>query len=272
MTKDLSELHAVSYLAPNWFGFYQSVTDALARALSIDVQLRQGECDPLEDPLLLNDQLDLAFICGLPFIRHHQTNPHQLQVLAAPVMQAPRYGDRPIYFSDLIVNATSAIHQFPDLVGKIFGYNDPGSNSGYYLVRWHLLSQGYAEDFFGAWIATGFHQRSLQRLIDRQIDAAAIDSTVLEQVLQDHPEWKQSVRVIETIGPSPMPPIVAANHSSPAIIDKLRSTLLHPDQTLQAAMAIAGVKRYAHQSWQDYEVLAERYRMVTHDPRFTQDY
>jgi len=45
----------------------------------------------------------------------------------------------------------------------------------------------------------------------------------------------------------------------------LRLALLYPDHDLQAAMAIAGVKRYAHQSWQDYEILAERYKIVTHD-------
>lgn len=263
--KDLRILHAVSYLAPNWLRFYQLVTDALARAVSMEIQLRQGECDPLDDPMLLNDHLNIAFICGLPFIRRHQANPHQLQVLAAPVMQAARYNDCPVYFSDVIVNANSDIYQFSDLVGRRFGYNDPGSNSGYYLVRWHLLNQGYADDFFGAWIATGSHQRSLQSVINGQVDAAAIDSTVLEQALQDHPEWQPSIRVIETIGPSPMPPIVAANHLGSAMIAKLRSSLLCPDHDLQIAMAIAGVKRYAHQTWQDYEILAERYKIVPHD-------
>lgn len=263
MTKDLPTLQAVSYLASNWFRFYQAVTDALARSLLVNIQLQQGEFDPLADPLLLNDQLDLAFICGLPFIRHHQSKPHQLQVLAAPVMETSRYSDRPIYFSDVIVNASSDIHQLSDLAGKKFGYNDPGSNSGYYLVRWHLFNQGYFDDFLSAWIATGSHQRSVQSVIDGEIDGAAIDSTVLEQLLRDHPEWQQAIRVIETMGPSPMPPIVAATHLGSAMLDKLRSSLLQPDQTLCSAMAIAGVKRYDYQSWQDYEILAERYRIVT---------
>ena len=256
-------LQAISYLAPNWFKFYQSVTDALSRSLSINIRLRQGELDPLEDPWLLNDQLDLAFICGLPFIRHHQAHAHQFQVLATPVMQAARYSDRPIYFSDVVVNAASDIHQFSDLARTKFGYNDLGSNSGYHLVRWHLLNQGYSDDFFGAWIATGSHQRSLQWVMDSRIDGTAIDSTVLEQALQDHPEWESGIRVIATIGPSPMPPIIAANHLGAAIIDKLRSPLLHPDPDLQTAIAIAGVNRYQHLTWQDYLILAERYSIAT---------
>ena len=97
-----TKLRAVSYLAPNWFAFYEAILAYLGRVLGVETQLHQGECDPLEDPLLLQDQLDLAFICGLPLIRYCQVVPDQLQVLVAPVMLSPRYQNRPIYFSDVI--------------------------------------------------------------------------------------------------------------------------------------------------------------------------
>lgn len=257
-------LKAVSYLAPNWFAFYQAVTDALSRSLSIEIQLQQGEYDPLDDPLLLQDQLDVAFICGLPFIRHHRVNPHQLQVLAAPVLSAARYIDRPIYFSDVIVSADSKIQNFEDLAGKIFCYNDPGSNSGYNLVRWYLLNSNYPNDFLSVCVQSGSHQRSLQWVINGYADWATIDSTVLEQAFQEHPEWMNQVKVIAAIGPAPMPPVVVANHLGADIIQRFRSALLHPDQTLLIAMAIAGVKRYELQTWQAYEVLSEMYQAVNH--------
>jgi len=252
-------LQAVSYLAPNWFGFYQAVIDALARSLNLQIQLRQGEFDPLDDPILLHDQLDLAFICGLPFIRYHRTKPHQLQVLAVPVLNAPRYDDRPIYFSDVIVSRHSEIKCFSDLAGKSFCYNDPGSNSGYHLVRWYVSRQGYNDDFFGSYLQSGSHQRSLQWVVEGQADWAAIDSTVLEQALQVQPQWGEHIRVITAIGPSPMPPLVAATHLGMAVIQNMQKVLLQPDPTLQAAMAIAEVNRYVLQSWQDYEIFITRY-------------
>jgi phosphonate transport system substrate-binding protein len=189
-------LQAVSYLAPNWFGFYQTMTDALERSLSIKTQLQQGESDPLEDLFLLQDQLDLAFICGLPFIRHHKANPNQLHVLASPVMNAPRYHNRSIYFSDVVVNATSETYHFSGLAGQAFSYNDPGSNSDYNLVLWHLLKSGYRTDFLGDWVESGSHQRSLEWIMEGRVDWAAIDSTVLEQTFADHPELASQVRVI----------------------------------------------------------------------------
>jgi phosphonate transport system substrate-binding protein len=255
-------LKAVSYLAPNWFGFYQTVTEALARSLAIEIQLQQGECDPLEDPLLLHDQLDLAFICGLPFIRHYKVAPDQLQVLAAPVMQAGRYHNQPIYFADVIVNAASNLQCVEELVGKTFCYNDRGSNSGYNLVHWYLLNKGDPTDFWGACVQSGSHLRSLQWVIEGQADWAVIDSTVLERALAQHPEFTQNLRVIEAIGPSPMPPIVAATHLGTGVLQQLQSTLLYPDQELQTAMANMRVQHYDLRKWQDYQILAEIYEAV----------
>jgi phosphonate transport system substrate-binding protein len=255
-------LQAISYLAPNWFEFYQAVTQALARSLGINIQLHQGRSDPLMDPLLLDHHLDLAFICGLPWVRRHQMAPDALQVLAAPVMQAARYGDRPIYFADVIVNASSDIFSFEDLSGRSFGCNDLGSNSGYNLVHWHVLNQGYPINICEACVLSGSHQKSLAWVLAGRVDWAAIDSTVLEMALKQYPEWGDRLRMIAVLGPAPMPPIVAAAHLGAARIQQLRSTLLHPDPELQLAMTRAGVRRYAEQQERDYEILAEMYVAV----------
>src|SRR4051794_22285982 len=108
-------LRAVSYLAPNLFGFYEAISAALARALGTEAELIEGALDPLEDPALLNDEIDLAFICGLPYTLISRDHPDQLAILAAPVMAPPRYGDRPVYFADVIVNASSPAQTFKDL-------------------------------------------------------------------------------------------------------------------------------------------------------------
>ena len=257
-----SVLQAISYLAPNWFGFYQAVVEALQRSLSLKIHLHQSACDPLEDPLLLQDQLDLAFICGLPLMRHHQTVPKQLQILAAPVIKAPRYQNRPVYFADVIVPATSTVKTLGELAGKVFCYNDAGSNSGFNLMHWHLLKNGYGAAFFGEQRQSGSHQRSLQWVIDGQADCASLDSTVLEKALEEEPDLARCIRVIAAIGPSPMPPLVAATHLGATVIQQLQTTLQKADQPLQAAMLKAGIDRYVVPQWQDYENLVAMYAAV----------
>lgn len=253
------KLRLVSYLAPNMFGFYEAVGAYLSRLLGVESQLVQSQYDPLEDPMMLEDQLDIAFICGLPFARHQRVVSTQLQALVAPVMQASRYQNRPVYFSDIIVNADSNLLCFDDLVGKTLCYNDPGSNSGYNLLCQRLIQAGYPSSFFGKIIQSGSHQRSIRLVVDGLADCSAIDSTVLEQELRDLPELSHRLRVIESIGPCPMPPVVAAQRLGSAFIDSLKSALCHPDTELQSAMERSRIQRYVAVQSEDYTAIANMY-------------
>lgn len=257
----MSQLRAVSYLAPNWFEFYEAVVNHLGQALQIETHLLQSDRDPLEDPLLLQDQIDLMFICGLPFIRQHQRVPRQLQAIVAPVMQLPRYQKQPIYFSDVIVNASSNLKTFADLAGKAACYNDPGSNSGYYLLRYRLLEQD--NPFFGKVLQSGSHQHSIRWVVKGLADCAAIDSTVLERELQHFPELSNQLRIVESIGPCPAPPIAIAQHLDPAVIHQIQSALLHPHPALETKMKRMGICHYAKVTSQDYDKLADIYNAVT---------
>lgn len=252
-------LQLVSYLAPNMFGFYEAVGASLSRVLGIETQVVQSQYDPLEDPMMLEDRLDMAFICGLPFARRHRVISSQLQTLVAPVMQASRYENRPIYFSDIIVSAQSHLHSFADLGGKTWCYNDPGSNSGYNLMRQRLIQEGYPSHFFGQVIQSGSHQRSIRWVVEGRADCSAIDSTVLEQELRDFPEFSPHLRMIESLGPCPMPPVVAAQRLGTGMINALHSALCEPDAELQAAMRRSHIHKYVPVQCEDYEELATMY-------------
>ena len=252
-------LKIISYLAPNWFEFYQAIASYLGRVLKIEFQLQQGEHDPLEDPLLFQDQIDLAFICGLPLIRYSQIISNQLQALVAPVMQSLRYGNSPIYYADVIVNANSNIKKFADLAGKTFCYNDPGSNSGYNLLCHRLIQEADPQNFFGKTLQSNFHQRSIRWVVDGLADCAAIDSIVLEQELNNSPELSQHLRVVEVLGPSPMPPLVVAQHLGISLIQQMQLALLQPDAKLQRVMAQFGVRRFAAVTLADYQILNQIY-------------
>lgn len=253
------KLRLVSYLAPNMLWFYKEVEAYISRVLDVETQLVQSQYDPLEDPVMLQDEIDLAFICGLPFARRNAEVSTQLQALVAPVMQASRYENIPVYFSDIIVNADSNFQSFDDLAGKTLCYNDPGSNSGYNLVRQKLIESGYPSNFFSKIIQSGAHQRSIRLVIEGQADCSAIDSTVLEQELRDYPELAQRLRIIEVIGPCPMPPVVISQRLDLELIKYLQKMLCQPDVELQAAMEKAHIQRYAAVQSEDYEVLAKMY-------------
>ncbi|MBE9209933.1 PhnD/SsuA/transferrin family substrate-binding protein [Nostoc sp. LEGE 06077] len=253
------KLRTISYLAPNWFWFYEAIVAYIGRISGVETQLQASKYDPLEDPILLTDQLDLAFICGLPLVRYRQMVANQLQPVVAPVMEAPRYQNRPVYFTDVIVNADSHLSSFADLAGKTLCYNDLGSNSGYNLLRHRLIQDKHPKNFFGQTIQSGFHHRSIRWVIAGLADCAGIDSVVLEQELRDFPDLAKHLRVVESIGPCPMPPLVAAQHLDQLLIQQVQAALVKPDAELQTAMKKVGVKRFAAVDWSDYQAIATFY-------------
>ncbi len=239
--------------------FYESVAAYLERVLAQEATVLQSFCDPLQDPLLCQDQLDLTFICGLPFSRYQQRVPNQLQAIAAPVMAAARYQGRPIYFSDVIVAASSNLNSFADLAGKTFCYNDSGSNSGYHLINFRNRQAGYPVNFFGNSLCSGCHQASIRWVIDGRTDCAAIDSTVLEQELGDFPELVSKLRVVESIGPCAIPPIAASQRLGANLIGQIQLALLKPDAAMKATMTKARIRRFAVVKSDEYTAMATFY-------------
>jgi len=63
--------------------------------------------------------------------------------------------------------------------------------------------------FFDRWEMTRFHQESIRRVAAAQVEGSAVDSHVLGVEMRDHPELADRIRVICTLGPSTIQPLVA---------------------------------------------------------------
>ncbi|MBD2103684.1 PhnD/SsuA/transferrin family substrate-binding protein [Leptolyngbya sp. FACHB-261] len=233
---------------------YEAVGAYLSRALGVEIHTRQSAYDPLEDPAVLEDRLELAFLCGLPLVRRNWVQPSQLVPLVAPVMQAPRYAGQPAYYADLIVHRDNPATVLAELAGQRLCYNDLGSNSGYNLLRYRLLQAAHTQSFFSQVLASGSHQCSIQWIAQGQADCAAIDSTVLEQAGRDAPELVSQLRVLESLGPCPMPPVVAAQHLGAPLLEQIRSALLVANQDLQLQQVLqqGGIQTYVAVQPEDY--------------------
>jgi phosphonate transport system substrate-binding protein len=192
--------------------------------------------------------IHVCWICGLPYVWKADRGRPPLELLVAPVMQGARYQDQPVYFSDVLVLRTSPFHTFADLRGATWAYNEPGSHSGYNVVRYHLATLGETAPYFGRAIESGAHQMSLQLLLDGAIDATAIDSTVLEAELLRHPDIEARIRVVATLGPSPIPPWVVLRSVPQELRTVLRTVLLqmHMDPRGRALLAAGRIARFAH--------------------------
>lgn len=205
----------------------------------------------------------LGWICGRPYTRlvDAAAGPADapIRLLAAPVMAGARYGGRPVYFSDVVVRADSPFRRFDDLRGASWAYNEPGSQSGYTITQYRLATMGEGGDFFGRVVASGAHVRSLAMVLSGEVDASAIDSTVLEWELARDPELGRRLRVIDTFGPSPIPPLVASARLDPALFAAIRGLLLSLHETAEgrAILEIGRLSRFAAVTDGDYDAIRD---------------
>ncbi len=164
-----------------------------------------------------------------------------------------------MYFSDVVVRRRSRFRTFADLRGATWAYNEPHSHSGYNVVRYHLATRGETAGYFGRIIASGAHETSLQLLLAGAIDATAIDTTVLEAELQRHPALQEDLRVVTTLGPSPIPPWVVWQRVPPEVRSAVRELLLHMHQDPhgRTLLMAARVARFVHVDDHDYDPIRQ---------------
>jgi phosphonate transport system substrate-binding protein len=196
-------LRFATFLAPGMFPAYDFISRWLGRRLGVATVLTAGRgYHELADA-------DVSFVCGLAYVELCGPGRLPLEPVAAPVLAGPRYQGRPIYFSDVVVHADSPFRTFADLQGASWCFNEPLSHSGYGVTRYRLVQMGRTAGFFGRVVRAGFHQRSIRLVRSGELDASAIDSHVLALALRDDPALAREVRVIDSLGPSTIQPVVA---------------------------------------------------------------
>jgi phosphonate transport system substrate-binding protein len=245
--------------APNMDFICRDLAGYISEKLSIPVQLAIDVPWQERDRLLDAGEIDLCWICGLPYIRKAELMPGRIEPLVAPVMAGSRYQDRPIYFSDVVVHQASPYRSLADLRGASWAYNEPGSQSGYGVVLYSLALQGKALSYFGQVIASGSHQNSLQMILRKDVDSSAIDSTVLEMEIANNPAIASQIRIIDTFGPSPIPPWVVSQDTPLAMRQALQGLLMgmETDSIGQTILQKARIARFVTVSDHDYDPIRE---------------
>ncbi len=215
-------LRFATFLAPSIFPAYRFIADYVGQQLGRDTELAVGE----SFAEFADGTADVGFICGLPYVQLRRQNPPPVELLAAPVLQGERYGGRPIYYSDVIVRAEQPFYSFADLRGHSWSYNDLDSQSGYGITRHRLVQMGQTRGYFSKVVSAGFHQESISMVCSGEVDASAIDSQVLAVAMRDDPGLSARLRVIDSLGPSTIQPVVATTRLPDSLKADIREVLL----------------------------------------------
>lgn len=247
----MADLRFGTFLAPRLLSLYQAITDRVGERLGMTTEL-VVETD-YEN--CRNDINDICFVCSLPYVMFEREGVSPATPIAAPVLAEPRYGGKPIYFSDVIVHRDSDITTFEDLRGRSWAYNEPLSHSGYGITRYHLVRLGETDGFFGDVIEAGFHEAAIGLVHGGEIEGSAIDSQVLGIELRDDPELRESLRIVATLGPSTIQPIAVSNRFPLDFHSEVRAALLdlHHDPGFETVLSDGMVDRFVEVGPESYD-------------------
>lgn len=258
------DIRFASFLGDNAFEFYRQVVAYVGEASGLPTRMI-ADASPGMEAMFGEGMIEAAFGCGLPYVWKAAEPQPSVRLMAAPVMPAARYGDRPIYFSDIIVRSDSGCRTLADLRGAAFAFNQTISFSGYVLPCYHMLKLGETlHGFFGTMVETGSHAKSMDWVEEGRADAAAIDSVVLDMEYLQRPERANVFRVAENMGPASIPPVIASARLSPETHAKLTDALTHMHTTErgQAVLKRGGVRRFAVVTDKDYDDIRRMYKAV----------
>ncbi len=246
----MADLRFGTFLAPNMLRVYQTVADAVGEALGMSTEL----IVETDYENCRNDVNDICFVCSLPYVMFEREGISPAEPIAAPVLQGKRYAGSPIYFSDVIVHKDSPAKCFLDLRGKSWSFNEPLSQSGYGITRYHMVSIGETNGFFSEVVNAGFHETSVRMVADGEVDSSAIDSQVLAIEMRDHPEVTDNLKIIDAVGPSTIQPVAISKRFDDDFRQRVRDVLIGFDKTSEGreVLALGTVEKWVEVGPADY--------------------
>ncbi|MBK5122044.1 PhnD/SsuA/transferrin family substrate-binding protein [Burkholderia sp. R-69980] len=174
----------------------------LGDVCSADVRFVQRNSYREIDDLIADNRLDLAWVCGFPYVTHEET---------MRLMAIPDYLGQPLYHSYLIVPSSDAhTTHITQLRNSVFAFSDPGSNSGFLVPTTELIRAGIRPTrFFRKSFFTYAHRKVIDAVTSGLADAGEIDGYVYDTIQKQYPERTRDVRVAWRSPLYGFPPIVA---------------------------------------------------------------
>jgi phosphonate transport system substrate-binding protein len=238
---------SAAFVSESGVGVYEKIASYLTRKTGVQTEFVRGLGYGTINSMLEDGTMQCGFICGLPYVMLHDRPQPGARLIVAPVMKAPRYKGQPKYFSDLIVRKDSPYQTIHDLRGRTYVYNDEISNSGYNLPRYRMLQLGLTGGFFGKVLRSGSHEESIRMVASGEADASFVDSLVLDYDREKGLGHASEVRVLESVGPAGICPLVASAQLPTELFEALQQGLarMHEDAEGRAILDEALLSRFA---------------------------
>ncbi|RME66853.1 MAG: phosphate/phosphite/phosphonate ABC transporter substrate-binding protein, partial [Nitrospirae bacterium] len=231
--------------------YYQDIVDYVGKKLGMPVEMVHRRTYDEMDKLLEKGQVHGAFICSAPYVKNQRT--FGVELLVVPQVRGSVF-----YHSYIIVHKDSPIRTFEELKGRTFAFTDPKSNSGRLYPVYLLAKMGYRpEEFFSRYIYSYSHNKSVELVAKKKVDAAAVESLVYEYMKLKGSPYVLQTKVIEKSPPFGIPPFVVSPQTSLFVKEKLKEILLnmHKDPEGRAILKEMLIERFVEAPDSNYDTI-----------------
>ncbi|XP_050545665.1 uncharacterized protein LOC126907958 isoform X2 [Daktulosphaira vitifoliae] len=133
------------------------------------------------------------------------------------------------YYADIIMHkdVQKTVKSFLDLRGNSWAFTNNNSLSSSISIQKLLRTHGENSSFFGNTIRTGNHLMSVVKVQNKQVTAAAVDSTAFYNYKNILHNDSNDICILDSIGPLPPYPIVCNKNLNSELKSKIIDALLH---------------------------------------------
>jgi len=205
--------------------YYQDIIDYIGEQIKQPVQMVHKRTYDEMDVMLERGEVKVAFVCSLAYVLDKKN-------FGAELLVAPSVNKKVTYNSYIIVHKDSPIKSLSELKGKVFAFTDPKSNSGTLYPTYLLKTMRYTpEKFFKQVMYSYSHNKSVELVAKRVVDAAAVESLVYEYMLKKGSPYAKQAKVIKRSPPFGIPPVITAKQIDAGLKKKIRDALLNMHRT-----------------------------------------
>lgn len=197
-------------------------------------------------------QVDFGFIPPFAYVLANQESDAQV------ILTSLNKSGEAFYRSQFIVRTDSDIQDFEDVRGKIVGFVDPSSTSGYLFPGAYLVNHGIDLEKDIQYIYSGGHDKSLQLLLNRDIDVATTFVDVRDRYKEEFPTAMDDARVLGYTDNIPNISVTVSGTMDDAMRSKIKDALLEisaSEEGKQILTELFNMYGFVEATDADYEVI-----------------
>ena len=149
----------------------------------------------------------------------------QKQSNAKPILTSKGKTGKPGYTAELYVRKDSGIKNLQDIKGKKVAFVDPSSSSGYIYPGAMLVEAGLNLEKDISYQFSGGHDKSLQLLLNKDVDVIATFDGVEDRYVKDFPQAKTDIQKLATSDMIPGIMVTVSSKMDKDLQEKLEKAL-----------------------------------------------